>query len=107
MGTPKGKRTKMDGLPQINPDAAGIDVGNAQHWVAVSPDRDPANGNYPLNFLSQSKGALQTVPPIPIVRRTAIFDCAASSEAGEKFPRIEPVVFARAAHTSAILASIP
>jgi transposase len=41
MGTPKGKRTKMDGLPQINPDAAGIDVGNAQHWVAVSPDRDP------------------------------------------------------------------
>ena len=41
MGTPKRKRTKMDGLPQINPDAAGIDVGNAQHWVAVSPDRDP------------------------------------------------------------------
>jgi transposase len=40
MGTPKGKRTKMDGLPQINADAAGIDVGNAQHWVAVSPDRD-------------------------------------------------------------------
>jgi hypothetical protein len=32
MGTPKRKRTKMDGLPQINPDAAGIDVGNAQHW---------------------------------------------------------------------------
>jgi transposase len=40
MGTAKGKRTKLDGLPQINLDAAGIDVGNAQHWVAVSPDRD-------------------------------------------------------------------
>jgi len=25
-----------------------------------------ANGNYPLNFVSQSKGALQIVPPIPI-----------------------------------------
>jgi len=41
MGTAKRKHTKLEGLPQINRDAAGIDVGNAQHWVAVSPDRDP------------------------------------------------------------------
>lgn len=41
LGTVKRKHTKLEGLPQINRDAAGIDVGNAQHWVAVSPDRDP------------------------------------------------------------------
>ena len=40
MGTAKRKHTKLEGLPQINRDAAGIDVGNAQHWVAVSPERD-------------------------------------------------------------------
>ena len=36
----KRKRASVDGFPEINPDAAGIDVGNAQHWVAVPPDRD-------------------------------------------------------------------
>lgn len=25
----------------VHPDAAGIDVGGSEHWVAVSPDRDP------------------------------------------------------------------
>ena len=40
MGTAKRKRTKLDGLSQTNPEAAGIDVGDAQHWVAVPPDRD-------------------------------------------------------------------
>jgi transposase len=29
------------GLSIINPNAAGIDVGNASHFVAVPPDRDP------------------------------------------------------------------
>lgn len=28
-------------LPVVQPDAAGIDVGSAEHWVAVGPDRDP------------------------------------------------------------------
>src|SRR5262245_25592332 len=28
-------------LPVVQPDAAGIDVGSAEHWVAVAPDRDP------------------------------------------------------------------
>src|SRR5262249_21115368 len=27
-------------LPVLQPDAAGIDVGSAEHWVAVPPDRD-------------------------------------------------------------------
>lgn len=40
MGATKRKRTKLDGFPQINSGAAGIDVGNTQHWVAVPPDRD-------------------------------------------------------------------
>jgi hypothetical protein len=29
------------GLDVIHPQAAGIDVGNASHYVAVRPDRDP------------------------------------------------------------------
>lgn len=29
-------------LPVVPPDAAGIDVGAAEHWVAVPPDRDPS-----------------------------------------------------------------
>ena len=29
------------GLDVIHPQAAGIDVGNATHYVAVRPDRDP------------------------------------------------------------------
>ena len=34
---------KMDwkALEIVHPDAAGIDVGGSEHWVAVSPDRDP------------------------------------------------------------------
>lgn len=28
-------------LPVVQPDAAGIDVGSAEHWVAVAPGRDP------------------------------------------------------------------
>jgi transposase len=28
-------------LEIVHPDAAGIDVGGSEHWVAVSPDRDP------------------------------------------------------------------
>src|SRR5918911_1482305 len=29
------------GLEVVHPEAAGIDVGNASHYVAVRPDRDP------------------------------------------------------------------
>jgi transposase len=29
------------GLTVVHPDAAGIDVGNASHFVAIPPDRDP------------------------------------------------------------------
>jgi len=45
---PKGKQQrsvqkKVDwkALEIVHPDAAGIDVGGSEHWVAVSPDRDP------------------------------------------------------------------
>jgi transposase len=34
------KRKRLDGFPEINANAAGIDVGNAQHYVAVPPGRD-------------------------------------------------------------------
>ena len=28
-------------LDLVHPDAAGIDIGGREHWVAISPDRDP------------------------------------------------------------------
>ena len=37
-GKPRVSRTVLD---QINPHAAGIDCGSAEHYVAVPPDRDP------------------------------------------------------------------
>jgi transposase len=33
-------RSSDPGLEVVHPDAAGIDVGNASHYVAVRPDRD-------------------------------------------------------------------
>src|SRR5437773_5883835 len=34
---------KVDGkaLEIVHPDAAGIDVGGSEHWVAIGPERDP------------------------------------------------------------------
>src|SRR5438445_13769728 len=34
-------RTQDPGLDIVHPHAAGIDVGNSAHYVAVRPDRDP------------------------------------------------------------------
>jgi hypothetical protein len=40
----KQRRKKQKKQPKsfsiINPDAAGIDIGSAEHWVAVPADRD-------------------------------------------------------------------
>jgi transposase len=38
--TRKGKKTRVPSFPIINPNAAGIDIGSAEHWVAVPEDRD-------------------------------------------------------------------
>jgi len=35
------KRVDWKALEVVHLDAAGIDVGGSEHWVAVSPDRDP------------------------------------------------------------------
>ena len=43
-GPQKGfARKKVDwkALDIVHPEAAGIDVGGGEHWIAVSPDRDP------------------------------------------------------------------
>jgi hypothetical protein len=34
-------RSEDPGLEVVHPDAAGIDVGNSAHYVAVRGDRDP------------------------------------------------------------------
>lgn len=36
----KNKKTRAPSFPIINPNAAGIDIGSAEHWVAVPEDRD-------------------------------------------------------------------
>ena len=38
---PRPRPTPARHLPVVQPDAAGIDVGSAEHWVAVAPGRDP------------------------------------------------------------------
>jgi hypothetical protein len=38
------------GLQVVHPKAAGIDVGNEEHWVAVPPDAAP----YPVQALDVS-----------------------------------------------------
>lgn len=39
----KRSKPKIDwkALDIVHPDAAGIDIGGSEHWVAISPDRDP------------------------------------------------------------------
>lgn len=36
----KKQKKQSKSFPIINPDAAGIDIGSAEHWVAVPADRD-------------------------------------------------------------------
>ena len=38
---PKNRRSSPSLLERINPNAAGIDCGSAEHYVSVPPDRDP------------------------------------------------------------------
>lgn len=35
------KKVGWKALEIVHPDAAGIDVGGSEHWVAISPERDP------------------------------------------------------------------
>src|SRR5262244_189133 len=35
------KKVDWKALDIVHPEASGIDVGGGEHWVAVSPDRDP------------------------------------------------------------------
>ena len=34
------KKLDWKALEIVRPDAAGIDIGDSEHWVAISPDRD-------------------------------------------------------------------
>ena len=40
MGKSKKQRQDAVNLEVVHPNAAGIDIGNATHYVAVPPDRD-------------------------------------------------------------------
>ena len=37
---PASPRRAPQGLPQVNPHAAGIEVGSKQHWVCAPPAAD-------------------------------------------------------------------
>jgi transposase len=39
-GKPDKPKVDWKALDVVHPDAAGIDIGGSEHWVAVSPDRD-------------------------------------------------------------------
>jgi transposase len=36
-----GKKVNWEKLEIVHPEAAGIDVGGSEHWVAINPERDP------------------------------------------------------------------
>ena len=36
----RSKKVNLDSLPFVNINAAGIDIGSEEHWVAVPEDRD-------------------------------------------------------------------
>jgi hypothetical protein len=56
----------LTGCPPAEPASASPTGNHSQHPTLPYNDFS-ANGNYPLNFVSQSKGALQvTTPPMPI-----------------------------------------
>jgi transposase len=39
-GKPRREKVDWKALEIVHPDAAGIDIGGREHWVAISPDRD-------------------------------------------------------------------
>ena len=39
-GKPAQPKVDWKALEVVHPDAAGIDIGGSEHWVAISPDRD-------------------------------------------------------------------
>src|SRR6202140_1433616 len=49
------------GLEVMHPNAAGIDVGNSTHYVAVRPDRDPD----PVRRFDCFTADLHRLPPRP------------------------------------------
>jgi hypothetical protein len=40
------KKVDWKALELVHPDAAGIDVGGSEHWVAMSPDRPRAGSAF-------------------------------------------------------------
>lgn len=38
---PTAPKVDWKALDVVHPDAAGIDIGGSEHWVAISPERDP------------------------------------------------------------------
>ena len=40
-GRPVREKVNWKALDIVHPEAAGIDVGGSEHWVAVNPERDP------------------------------------------------------------------
>src|SRR5712671_7849949 len=51
------KKVSVDGAwPLINPNAAGVDLGSTEHWVAVPEDRDAQSARGFGTFTSDLEG---------------------------------------------------
>ena len=53
----KQKPVEMSSFPTLNPNAAGIDIGSSEHWVAVPEDRDE-QPTRPFGCFTQDLNAL-------------------------------------------------
>jgi hypothetical protein len=89
----------LAGCPPAEP-ASASPTGHDSQQSTLPYNDFSANGNYPLNFVSQSKGALQIVPPIPIARTVLPygFDCGVLTRWGRhSCPSAgrSPVLFSR------------
>jgi len=53
---PRNKQVDWKALDIVHPDAAGIDIGGSEHWVAISPDRDetPSDASTALRRICRS-----------------------------------------------------
>ena len=77
-------RSADPGLEVVHPNAAGIDVGNESHYVAVRPDRDPnpyegLRASQQISIAWQSGFAVAVSKRLPCNQRASIgFRCTTS-----------------------------
>jgi len=88
-------------LEHINPNAAGIDCGSAEHFVAVPPDRDPSPVQSFRTFTGDlvrlagwlTACAVTSVAMAYASHCTSLGRCETFSGAGRLFDNLTPLAF--------------